>query len=232
MLVNFNGNSPATMSFDTGFIDVSAYAYFRISHTCSDQNHKYIVYWSTTGITAHETITGAVKGAGSFGTDILTVQARFGRFVLDLGAPSADAQLQCFFFDELGAGSLKNLGAGAKIYSLSASGVRSVTSSDASLTVTESATEIDVTVSPALTTTLSDAGGSIGLVVDGTGPSLSIAGLTPGFGITLVGSPTDVTIDSLFSQSGAPGRTGTIQNVFGGNFLMGNLVGGTHTQSN
>jgi hypothetical protein len=201
MLVNFNGNSPATTSFDSGFIDVSAYAYFRISHTCSTTNHKYIVYWSTTGLTVHETITGAVKGAGSFGTDILTVQARFARFVLDLGAPSVDAQLQCFFFDELGAGSLKNLGAGAKIYSLSASGVRSVTSSDASLTVTESANEIDVTVAPGLTTTLSSAGGTNTLVVDGTGPSLSVKGLTAGTGITLTPGANDITITNAAGGS-------------------------------
>lgn len=164
MLVNFSGKSLAVDSFDTGFIDVSAYAYFRISHTCADQTHQYIVYWSTTGKVINETITGAVKPAGtSLGTDVLTVQARFARFVLVLGGfPSDNAQLQAFFFDSLGAGSLKNLGVGAKIYSLSASGVRSVTSSDASLTVTESATEIDVTV----------AGGGSSLWEIGASPSI------------------------------------------------------------
>lgn len=295
MLVNFNGNSQDVNSFDTGFMDVSNWAYFRISHTCKDATHSYTAYWSTNGKDIQETISGATKLANTFGTDVLTVQARYLRIILTLGTAPHDAQLQAFFFDSLGAGSLKNLGAGAKIYSLSASGVRSFVSSDASLTVTENVNEIDVTVSPAAVVksldhtvppfansysicrdatpvtgdvilnwltddnatdggivwtagsnyltgkatlsgvTLGSAGGT-SLVVGGTGPSLSVKGLTAGTGISLTPGANDITIASTVggsnwtvSGSGAQGYVypTAVRGIVGGTSLT--LTGGNNT---
>lgn len=98
-----------------------------------------------------------------------------------------------FFFEALGLVDLGNAGTGAEIYKVAEHKIRSVKSSDSSITVAELLNEIDLTV-PAVT--LTSAGGTETLVNDGTGPTLAVKGISAGSNITLSSTATALTISA------------------------------------
>lgn len=105
---------------------------------------------------------------------------------------------------------LTNLGGGAKIYSPTVQGLRTITSSDASLIVTETTDTVNLAAPPIL---LNSAGGTVSLVNDGTGPILAVKGLSAGAGISLDSSdPTKITIGTTIALGSAGGVESLVNN--------------------
>jgi hypothetical protein len=95
---------------------------------------------------------------------------------------------------------LNNVGSGAEIYKKPTHAVRSIISSDSSITVSELTNEIDlIATGGGGSVTLSSAGGT-SLVTDGVGPALEIKGLTTGSYISLTSNVNDISL-SLSSLS-------------------------------
>jgi len=91
----------------------------------------------------------------------------------------------------------------------------------------------DVTIantSPATSVSLSSAGGTETLVVDGTGPTLSNKGLTAGIGVSLTGAANDVTIEATgtnITLSSAGGTETLVQDGTGPTLATKGLTAGT-----
>jgi hypothetical protein len=77
------------------------------------------------------------------------------------------------------------------------------------ISLTGSGTDITITnTAPAVPVVLTSAGGTETLVNDGTGPSLATKGLTAGYGVTLTGSATAVTIAAAVNKYTSGGVSG------------------------
>lgn len=95
---------------------------------------------------------------------------------------------------------LASVGTGVPVYKAENGTFRSILSSDATISVTELAEEVNLQWDGSLVS-LASAGGTESLVQDGVGPALSVKGLTAGAGVTLTPSANDITITNASPAS-------------------------------
>lgn len=214
-------------SYNTSMVDVSSFHFIRLTAFCNDA-HTSRLYWSIDGINSdlYEAIAG---GAGSGVTGVFSVKARY-LYINYTTAAGNNWRTQCLFGDaSSGLAALENVGSGAELYINSEHKVRTVTSSDGSITITQNALEIDViNATPPVTTTLASAGGTESLVTDGVGPSLEIKGLTAGSNITLTPGAGDVSISTpTVTLTSAGGTQSLVTDGSGPTLAVKGLTAGT-----
>jgi hypothetical protein len=165
----------------------------------SDNNLTLNFLWSNDGITTVLTDTEAIVG-GTPAEFYRGIKAKYLNLQLVNSGTNNTLVLQGFFFDLASAIlAVRNLGTGAPIANLSKFGLRSLNSSDASVTITPSSTEINLQVPVPVATTLTSAGGTETLVNDGTGPTLATKGLTAGTNITLSSTASAITLNNAMT---------------------------------
>ncbi|MHA2039582.1 MAG: hypothetical protein ACW98X_24440 [Promethearchaeota archaeon] len=169
----------------------------------SDQNFDMVVEWSVDN--QHQIIDTDVKNivGGSTGEFFLPIKSRFARLsVINIASNPAVLRVQAFFFltNNLGLHYLNNIGGYAELFK-PYNELRTIQSSNGSVTVIQNADDIDLQAMTDVTT-LTSAGGVNGLVVDGTGPTLSTKGLTSGTAIGLVSGANEITISNTSLLSG------------------------------
>lgn len=186
----FNGN--ITTNYYTACADCQGYAHI-YAIVYSNDAYTFSIDWSVdSGINTdyQDTVVGI---AGDTKTISVPIRARWAKLTF-LPTGSQIVRFSAYLNPTApGLHALENIGSGAEIYKKSVNGVRSVVSSDATITITEGSTEIDLTAS-GTNVTLSSAGGTETLVNDGTGPLLATKGLSAGTGISLSSNSTSVTI--------------------------------------
>lgn len=168
--------SVSVANFDTQFCDVSTFNHLR-SLLFGSSNLTVLYNWSPDGLNV-DYIDTYNTTAGVSQSISLPVRARYLYIRISPAVTPSTVRVQSFFFeDSTSLANLVNLGTGAQLYNVAQQGVKSVRSSDATVTISGSSTEIDLKVVPPSTTTLTSTGGT-SLVSDGTGPTLSVKGLT------------------------------------------------------
>ena len=124
------------------------------------------------------------------------VKTNFVRYSVINVVPPVDLKIQAYFFvSSLGVSGLTNVGSGAELLK-SLTEIRSIVSSDSSVSVVQNVDEIDLTTITGGDVTLASAGGVQTLVNDGVGPDLFLKGLTGGGTTNLSSDATSVTISS------------------------------------
>jgi hypothetical protein len=184
--------------YNTAFLDVSKFTNFQII-AFNNSDYQYTLNWSSDGINTD--VMQVENGTGGTAvTAAHVVKAKYLRITYTATSTPTNWRNQTLFRKAPeGLATLKNAGAGAELYKLQERAVRSVKSSDATISVTQDSNEIDVTAS-FNSITLSSATGATGstysIVAGQTGPNLTTKALTAGDGITLTDSTTNVTISS------------------------------------
>ena len=142
--LNLFGNS-GVLAYDTPFIDVSKFNYFSL-FIVNNSNFSYLLQWSADGInTDYNDSTGT--SAGNTLTKTKRVRAKYLRITYTAASTPTNWRAQLLFHDASeGLHNLQNSGAtGAEIYKLDEREIRSIVSSDSSITVTQNTDDIDIT---------------------------------------------------------------------------------------
>jgi hypothetical protein len=163
-----------------------------------DQDFDMVIDWAVDS--QYQIIDTDVKSqlGSDTGEFFIPVKTRFARFsVINIAASPSILRVQGFFFlNNLGLQNLINIGDFSEIFK-PINEMRTIQSSDGSISVVENSDNIDLTGAGAgPTVTLTSAGGTESLINDGIGPTLANKGLTAGAGVSLVSSGTAVTISS------------------------------------
>jgi hypothetical protein len=161
----------------------------------STVDYDMIVNWSMDD--NHDIVDTDTKSVLANQADelFLPVKTRFIQCSLTFVSNPVDFKTQFFFFlTNLGLQNLNNIGGYAELFK-PYNELRTIQSSNGSVTVIQNADDIDLQAMTDVTT-LTSAGGVNGIVVDGTGPSLSTKGLTSGTAIGLVSGANEITISN------------------------------------
>lgn len=141
--LSFFGNVPASGDYFTPLVDLSSFQSIRSTLFCGS-NATVNLRWSMDGIntdlTSVETVT-----AGNTITFSYSVLSKFVQIEVTGATPAAVLRFQTYL-NMRSPSSLTNLGTGAEIYESSSNGVRSIESSDTSVTVTQNTDTIDLTI--------------------------------------------------------------------------------------
>lgn len=207
----FSGIVPS-ITKDFGTFDCQSFTHVRII-VFSNADYEIFLRWSTDfGVNVDYTDASTVQTGGNSWTASVPIRARF----LNVGYTDATAvggrtlRLQVHLNDKApGLSSLVNLGSGAEIFEKQAIGLRSLVCSNASITITENPTEIDLVVS-------GGGGGPYQQVIDDITPiSASVNAIVSGSGNTI----DPATLDSFIGGSLNCTTVGSGPSVFRVGFL-------------
>lgn len=146
------------------FADVKRFTHVR-SYLFCNGNSDIEFRWSSDGVNVD--IVDTVTILAGVGESVSSpIKAKYLAITLDPAVPPSSYRTQHLFYDApLSLSSLGNTGTGAELYKKSEHLIRTVKSSDASVTITEDPSEVDITVT--LPPSVTVASGNVGLVVAG-----------------------------------------------------------------
>lgn len=198
--LTYNETINPALTWVSGWIDLQGYSSWHYI-AWSNVAYQIEVRFSMDKVNVDYT-SGFSASAGQSMRNTYIPQARYVyiHFTNNAGVPPATLRLQVSL-NAKGAPltALKNLSSGVPIYNESQIGLRSLKSSDSSITITNTADEINL-VAPGANVSLVSAGGN-SLVSDPLGPVLGVKGLTAGTGISLGINANDITITNTAGGS-------------------------------
>lgn len=179
------------------FIQTDGLSHIRVNVLTNAQVYINVI-WSMDGINTLVTNTyTAINTDGN--TNSYSIKARYVKITIDnyQFPVTPSLTLQTLLFREPASlAQLENTGTGAQLYKETEQKIRTVKSSDSSITITQLTNEIDLIASAAVyPISLSSVGGT-SLVYNATGPNLSIKGLSNGSFISLVDNTTYLSINN------------------------------------
>lgn len=143
---------------------------------------------------------------GQTGEIFADVISRFVQFVVvNIAATPNNLKTQGYFFIKGGNNHLENIGGFTEVYK-QYDKIRTIQSSDSSITVVQNADDIDITTIPGSAVTLTSTGFSgQDLVTDGGGPSLSIMKIDAGLGLnpSIFGGSYKIDADTAIVSAGS-----------------------------
>lgn len=145
MLRNISSTA-ATVALGTIEIGPHGWTHIRIAAIAAD-GCNYILRWSLDGIATTETVTSASVAANTLITNLHPIKGRFCTVFLEVDTAVA-SQTQLFAYRApSNVTSLTNIGAGARFLDFTSLGIRTLTSSDGSITLsTAGDTTVDLTI--------------------------------------------------------------------------------------
>lgn len=202
--------SATSLSFYSPVSQVNDYDHVRTTLFCNDACTVSLL-WSMDSVNTDliETVTVT---AGNTTTASHAVKAKWLRIWYQPN--SQPVALRCthlLFQEPASLAQLDNTGSGAQILKKSESKIRSVTSVDGSVTVSQLVDTVDLAVSALVTPVyLNNAGGAYSLVNDGVGPTLAAKGISVAGGLSVVDNTTylEITQSLVTGPTGPAGAAG------------------------
>jgi hypothetical protein len=207
--VYFNDPNYNNISYVSEWINVSNAKSLSCSVFCS-QNCDIVIDYAFDG---DYEIVHSLNNSLLSGNDItinVNVSYRYFRLsVLNIASNPCDLKCQAFFNNS--PQGFQNIGSGSNIYNEASGNLRSIISSDNSITIQQLADEINLQ-SNGSNISLASAGGT-SLVSDGVGPALGIKGLSAGSGIILTNNANNIEITNGVSYNTAYGEISMNTNI-------------------
>lgn len=188
----------ASITKTFNWLDCQGFSHLRVM-AFSNADYVIDIDWSTdAGINSDHQDSSTVQAGGTTWLASYGIKSRWVRLKYsdDTGIGGKVLRIQGSLNSNAPSlSALVNVGAGSELYKVNDHSIRSLLSSDASVSIVQNANDIDLTTVSGSAVTLGSAGGT-SLVNDGVGPALLNKGLVAGTAMSFVDSGTTITLNA------------------------------------